>query len=146
VFVKNTGSAIARNVAYGFLMTKVIPEKKRGKAIVDDLPIGNCDQYSDTSAISKITLAPGQSYTLSLRQGFGVTAVLQNNEPVQLYVADCIYYSDDFEGRHVTCDTYHFMVPSTNPLDLRDGTPTFLCDRTPRMGKFMDALTGHCAN
>jgi len=145
-FAKNIGNASAYHVIPFMNMMKVIPEKRTGDALIDALPLVSCDMKINTGNTGEIEfpLAPGIEIRPQIRQSFASIPPLHTDDPVQLYVASCIYYADEYGGRHGTCDTYRVNFPSTNPLDVLQGSPTFFCDATPHIGKFLGHTTGHC--
>ena len=141
--VKNVGSARAVNVSPPTDYFKIIPEVKTGNALIDTLPPVNCDgKY--TSGKTAFNLAPGEEVFPQTRQGVRFGPPFQQGEVVQLFLLTCVYYSDDYAVSHTTCDTYRLNLPSTNPLDILAGSPSFVCDANPKIGKFISQVTGHC--
>ncbi len=140
--MKNVGNASALNVIPYMRIMKIIPENKTGNPIFDEIPVGNC-KASITMKGLEYPLAPGREFFSPIRQGVKAIPPLAEGETVQFHVSSCIYYSDEYGGHHGTCDTYILLLPSSNPLDVLGGTPSFICDGTPKMGKFGAALTGH---
>ncbi len=144
-FVKNVGNLRAINVNPYFVITKIVPEKKTGNAFVDDLPVGNCSMKPIMQEAA-FNLAPGQETGAGIRQSAMTIPNLPEGTVFQFYFVSCVYYSDDYGSNHATCDTYRLNFPSSNPLDVLGGSPSFICDSTPRMGRFFGAITGHCQN
>jgi hypothetical protein len=142
-FVKNVGRARAINVVPYMMMMKVIPEKKTGQAFIDDVPSVNCD-LKPTMPEATFNLAPGQEWDTQIRQSVLSVFGLPEGAAVQLYLVSCVYYSDEYGSNHGTCDTYRLNLPSINALDVFSGSPSFICDGTPRTGRFAGAITGHC--
>lgn len=144
-FVKNVGNARAIDVVpYVFIM-KLVPEQKTGDAFIDDPPSPSCN-LKPTMQGAAFNLAPGQEVRPQIRQTAMNVPNLPEGTVFQLYYVSCVYYSDDFKANHATCDTYRLSFPSSNQLDLLEGSPGFVCDATPRIGRFLGAVTGHCQN
>jgi hypothetical protein len=138
--VKNVGNARAVRVMPFMNLMKIVPEKKTGNAFIDELPRVNCN-WNPAIPEAAFNLAPGQETSTGIRQTAGTTPNLPEGTVFQLYFVSCVYYSDDYGANHATCDTYRLEFPSTNPLDVLGGSPSFVCDRTPRTGRFFGAIT-----
>jgi hypothetical protein len=141
--VKNIGNASAQHVVPFLNSWKIIPEKKTGNPVFDALPEANCRMRLNAKELES-PLAPGQEVFPQIRQMAGPVPPITKTDPVQLYWVSCVYYSDEYGGNHGTCDTYRLLLPSTNPLDLLSGSPTFFCDAAAKIGKFQDTVGGHC--
>jgi hypothetical protein len=144
-FVKNVGNARAVNVIPYIFEMKLIPEKKTGNPFFDELPSGNCSMKPIMQE-AVINLAPGQEMRPQIRQTVMTVPNLPEGTVFQLYYVSCIYYSDDYGNNRATCDPYRLNLPSSNQLDILEGSPSFSCDALPKSGKFMGAITGHCQN
>jgi hypothetical protein len=142
-FVKNIGNATAFDVNPFFGTRKIIPEKKRGQPFFDDPPVGDCGAKIDKTPMD-FPLPPGVEKSPQLRQSVMTLPPLSDGETVQLYITECVYYSDDSAIKHGTCDTYRLFLPSSDPLDRFGGSPSFFCDGVPKMGRFTESIGGHC--
>lgn len=143
LFVKNVGNARAINVNPYISTTKLVPEKRTGNAFLNDLPYVNCDaepKVPDTT----INLAPGQELIPQKDQTAVSFVAFPDQTVFQLYFVSCIYYSDDHGSDHATCDTYRLDLSTDNPLGALSGSPSFFCDQKPRIGRFVEAVRGHC--
>jgi hypothetical protein len=141
--VKNLGTAMAYHVMPYMFEPKVVPERKTGNPFFDSLPEANC-KLSPTAEELESPLAPGQEIRPQLRQMVGSLPPITDTDPIQLYWVACVYYGDEYGGKHATCDTYRLALPSSNPLDSINGSPTFFCDATSKIGRFEPTATGHC--
>lgn len=144
-FVKNVGNARAINVIPYMMMMKLVPEKKTGVAFIDDLPSVHCN-LKPTMQEAAFNLAPGQEMSPQIRQTAMTIPSLPEGSIFQLYYVSCIYYSDEYGANHATCDTYRLNFTSSNHLDILEGSPSFVCDATPKSGTFVGTITGRCQN
>lgn len=141
--VKNIGSGSATHVMpYGGTI-QLVPEHKRGTDYIDKPLKPNCKSILNAQEL-ETPLAPGQWINPQLRQVVAMIPMVTSNEPVQLYWVRCVYYSEEYGGKHSTCDTYRLMLPSTNELDSINGSPTFFCDTLPKKGTFQTTVGGSC--
>ncbi len=147
VFIKNIGNAIASRVPYSRAEMKIVPEKKSGESFFDDPPQitpTDCEGYVGGGKM-ETSLAPGEEKMIQIRQNVGtVPPNLKNGELIQLYIARCVYYFDDYRANHGTCDTYRLYVPSKNTLDNLLGTPSIPCDGKEVTGRFVANVWGNC--
>lgn len=144
-FAKNLGNIGADNVFPVFAL-KIIPEKKSGNPIFDELPPANCNLTITDSSI-EFSVPINIEMRPQIRQSAGTLPPVTSSEPVQLYASSCFYYRDPYNNRHAVCDLYRLDLPSTNSLDKINGSPTFMCDGTPKIGKFTKIFSGgHCGN
>lgn len=144
ITVKNIGNRKADDVFAMLLQIKIVPEKKTGNPLFDDIPKGDCDAKINPNPL-EFTMAPGEEKRPQIRQmGSMGMPPISDGDPVQLYAVNCIYYSDEYRHHHGTCDTYRLSFPSSEPLDAINGTPTFVCDGRPKIARFQEALEGHC--
>jgi hypothetical protein len=139
--VKNIGNATAYDVL-PYSMPKVVPEQKTGNRIFDSLPRIACDADANPSPVG-FPLAPGIETNPETIQGIVSLPSLSEGAKVQLFTGACVSYRDEYGGKHATCDTYRFFFSSSNPTDVGE-TPTFICDKTPKVGRFVGHITGHC--
>jgi hypothetical protein len=142
ILIKNVGNATADIFPTMFEM-KVVPERKRGTHSIDDPPAADCSGKIREETMM-FPLVPGREVRPQIRQSAMSLPAISDKEPVQLYAVNCVYYRDAGVN-HATCDTYRLQLTSTNPIDALNGTPSFLCDKIPRIGRFIETLTGHCA-
>ncbi|SRR5229473_1945447 len=141
--MKNVGNASALNVIPYMRVMKIIPEHRTGNPIIDEIPIGDCKVSIAAKGLG-FPLAPGKEFFSPMRQAVGAIPPLAEGETVQFHVSSCIYYFDEYGSHHGTCDNYVLLLPSSNPLDILNGSPSFVCDGMPKMGQFGKALTGSC--
>lgn len=144
LFFKNFGS-VKVDRALPTLVMKIIPEKKRGDSFIDERPPVTCSAKANNLP-DMIPIIPGEEKTLDIRQSVITTPQLTDEEHVQLYATVCIDYAERFGPVRTTCDTYRLVVPSRDPIDSLNGTPSFVCSDKPMVGRFAEELTGHCAN
>lgn len=140
---KNVGNASALHVMPYVNIVKIIPEKKTGNQFFDALPEVNCELQPKAKEL-EIPLPPDRELFPQIRQMVMTLPPISKDDPVQLYWANCVYYTDEYNGSHGTCDTYRLNFLSASELDILQGSPTFYCDATPRMGRFVSTVTGHC--
>ncbi len=143
ISVKNILNDTAEQVFPFMFQVKVVPEHKTGNPIWDNPPAGNCESIAQTNPMM-FSLVPGEEKVLQIRQGVTSLPPVKKGDTVQLYMMECVYYSDRHGARHAACDSYRLSVRSDNPLDRIFGSPSFRCDGTPKNGKFVQTVTGSC--
>ena len=141
--MKNIGTASAYQVMPFSAIVKIVPEKKTGDQFVDEIPDVNCGGSMSAKELES-PLPPGRELQPQLRQMVVSVPPIAETDPVQLYWVNCVYYADEYGGRHATCDRYRLTLPSDNQLDALSGSPTFYCDAKPRTGRFDGTIGGHC--
>jgi hypothetical protein len=144
-FVKNVGNARGIKVNPYMVTMKMVPEIKTGNGLLDLIPPVDCGAKSMTQE-AELNLAPGQETSVGIRGSTETIPNLPEGTAFQIYFVQCVHYSDDYGNDHATCETFRLSLPSTDPLDTLEGSPSFFCDRTPHMGRFMGTITGHCQN
>jgi hypothetical protein len=132
VFFQNVGNARAINVFPQYFREKVIPERRTGNVPPEDPPLDSCDN----KVKGNMMFAPGQPFVTGIRQSSVTIPSSTEGSTFQFYFESCVYYSDDYGKNHGTCDTYRLFLANTNPLDVLSGSPSFVCDGTPKIGKF----------
>jgi len=133
-FLKNVGNSTAANVASTFSL-RLVPEKRVGIAEFDDIPSGNCGEKP--VGLPKLSILAAREITRQLPQPVVALPPLLGGEGVQLYGVSCAFYSDGTSDR-AACDTYRFR--------LAGGGAVFMCDGTPKTGKFDEASIANCGN
>jgi len=141
--IKNIGNATAYHVIPYVQLIKIIPERKTGNAIFDEVPVGDCKKSVSMKDL-EFPLAQGVEVFPRMRQSAGTIPPVADGDRVQLYMSECVYYSDEYGQQHGTCDAYRLYLPSNDALDRLSGSPSFVCDALPKTGKFGGALEGHC--
>lgn len=135
-FFRNMGNGDAKNVMEFFSM-RIVPERKVGIAEFDQIPNGNCaDKALRGRAIG--LLAAGKDVSAELPQPTVAVPPLLAGEGAQLYGVSCAYFSDTSGADHASCETYRFKPAN--------GGPVFMCDATPKSGKFEEPSVLGCAN
>jgi hypothetical protein len=144
LFLKNVGD-VRVDRSFPIFVMKIIPEKKTGNASVDNPPPANCAS-KPREIPAMLSLIPNKETSMDIRQSVMTTPPsLTDGDVVQLYAVSCIAYVEQFGPTRSVCDSYRLMLPSTNPLDRLNGSPSFTCDAKPKIGRFMEELSGHCA-
>ncbi len=135
-FLKNIGNSGATNLA-PYVAIRVVPERRIGSPEFDDISGGNCrERPFGIHTISP--LAGGAETSQHLPQPSITMPTLMEGEPVQLYGVSCAYYTDGGGNDHGSCNTYRFRPTNGNTI--------FMCDGTPKTGKFDTASVVSCAN
>jgi hypothetical protein len=140
IWLKNIGNAQANGVFPPVPDFKFVPEKRSGDQEVDRPPSiteDSCKQKLLPGA-KMFPMYPGQELSVEIRQSVAKFPPLGGDAIVQLYSAQCVYYSDEYSTDHGTCTTYRLILPN--------GEPSFVCSIIRLTGKFQMTLTGHCEN
>lgn len=134
-FFKNMGNGDAKNMIEFFSM-RLVPERKIGNAEFDQIPNGNCgDRPLQGHSVG--VLAAGRSVSAELPGPPVAVPPLLTGEGTQLYGVSCAYFSDASGTDHASCETYRFKP---------DNGTAFMCDATPKQGKFVEPSVLGCAN
>lgn len=143
VAIKNIGNTTAYKVFPYTSHMQVVPEQKLGQPFYDDPPVVTDETCSQPTVIAKFAfpLAPGVENQSQSPSATGTIPPLQNGAHFQLFLSECVYYSDDNGGAYGTCDLYRLFAPVPNdPI----GTPVLTCDGRPIVGTFVGNIFGHC--
>jgi hypothetical protein len=147
-FIKNIGNATAEDVFPYWFNTKVVPEKKTGNAFFDDPPEINsssCEIAATTDQKIVFPVNAGTEMSANIQASAGTIGYkLEKGDKVQLWSSACVFYADDFGGRHGTCDTYRLAVPSNESQFRIFGSPILTCDGTEYTGIFVQTTGGRC--
>jgi len=135
-FFKNMGTGDAKNMTEFFSM-RIVPEKKIGNAEFDQIPNGNCGDKALQGRNVGI-LAAGKDSSTELPPPSVAVPPLLSGEGAQLYGVSCAYFSDASGNDHASCETYRFKPDN--------GGAAFMCDATPKQGKFVEPSVLGCAN
>src|SRR5208337_1517384 len=120
-WIKNVGNAQAKNIFPYWTVFKLVPDKKTGKPFIDDIPLvteDSCKQDIHKGA-PVLSMAPGDELRPQYAQSGMAFPALGKDADVQFYTVCCIYYSDEYDIQHGTCDTYRLVLP--------DGKSSFVC-------------------